>query len=829
MIHLFFGNNEVELSEDISFALTQEFEDIEKLTNIKNTWSKTINIPASASNNRLFGILNVDSDIAHLTDALYGRYDFNLRNDSNVVMIGYAQLNNLTMEGQFGYYEFNLYGELGNVLLEAQNFTFNKDEYTNKTDIENYYIDGSKYFKDKINASLVWKCWHQGRKEDSVIGWAPNNAFSSNFDYKTYEQIEDDQAKTYTFQQTLEGREIEKYTNVPAETIVGNGLLPRQIGEFRSYHQIPYIYFPKLMQIFVDKLGVNKKTKDYKVILDEGWFNENNPYYYDQVMLLKGLHLKDSDKSSDNSNNKYVGPYFKSGQEGKNRIGSWLDGEQVDWTYAVSRDLIFFQWTESKPIYKDGVFTRDPSITERYSFSFDFNVGNTAGLTNLSDNNNLDVHIWLADADTGEKVKEYYYIMSSALPEATTKDFIIQELATKFTLSNTFLFKIGELPTKTKLRLCISCGWSAQRRPFKPITQDNGTVFVDLLDTSVLGVNIDNTILSDKTITLADLWDYDYTLYDKIIEYCKIFHILIDVDSFNKTITFKQFKKYFSESPLFSGEIEDWSDKIDYSKEWSINPFVWNYKYLKFNYDQPDTKIGNEYKSNTGYNYGELRLNTSYNYNNETNDMFNGVKNTIELNEQVLNWDTLYNLRSIIYTVPKEITLFSRNDSDEFVNCFGQWAFYNGLKSFDMDLKQPKITDDTDLQLATNTYFYGQDVAPGLLATTFPSLRIKKGTYIDLFTTPIINYTIEDYTGSKGIYDNIWSNYCSERFGRNNKILTCYINLSLIDYQNWKPNKFVKVGNQLYIVNKIIDYDPSTHQSTKCELLTVQDPNNYTK
>ena len=819
MIHLFFGNSEVELNNDISIALTREFEDIENLTSIKNTWSKTINVPATANNNRLFGILNADSDIAHLADVLYGRYDFTLRNDSNVVMTGYAQLSNLSMEGQFGCYEFNLYGELGNVLLEAQNFTFNKDEYADSTDLTNYYIDGSKYFKDRINATLVYNSWHLGRKADTVVGWAPNNAFNSDFDYKTYEQLEDGEAKTFTFQQTLEGREIEKYTSVPAETIVGGGILPRQIGEFRSYHQIPYIYFPKLMQIFIDKLGENKKTKDYKVVLDEDWFNENNPYYYAQVMLLKGLHLKDNNNNN-NNNNKYVEPYYFIGSslQKSTRIGAWLDGIEVDWTVKNPRNLLFENYTEKKPIYESGVFTRDTGITERYSINFDFVIGNNAGLASLNTKNSLDVKIWLTDADTGQQIKEYNYNYN-AVDETS--------YSTNFTVTHTFLFKIGELPNTTKLKLWISCGWHSNVRPFSPTAQDNGTVWVDIKSSSVLGVNMDNTILSNKTITLADLWDYNYTLYDKIIEYCKMFHILIDVDSFNKTITFKQFKKYFSESPLFNGEIEDWNNKIDYSKEWSINPFVWNYKYLKFNYDQPDTKIGNEYKSNTGYNYGELRLKTSYDYNNDTNDMFDGIKNTIELNEQVLNWDTLYNLRSIIYTVPNEITLFSRNDSGEFVNCFGQWAFYDGLRTFDNELRQPKITDDSDLQLTSNTYFYGQDAAPGLLAITFPSLRIRKDDYIDLFTTPAINYTAEDYSGTIGIYDRIWSNYCSERFGKNNKILTCYVNLSPIDYQNWKPNKFVKIGNQIYLVNKIIDYDPNMHQSTKCELLTVQNPNNY--
>ena len=58
MLRLFLQNYEIELTEDIQVAITKQFEDITNPTSIINDWSKTVKIPATSQNNKIFGHLN---------------------------------------------------------------------------------------------------------------------------------------------------------------------------------------------------------------------------------------------------------------------------------------------------------------------------------------------------------------------------------------------------------------------------------------------------------------------------------------------------------------------------------------------------------------------------------------------------------------------------------------------------------------------------------------------------------------------------------------------------------------------------------------------------
>ena len=60
-------------------------------------------------------------------------------------------------------------------------------------------------------------------------------------------------------------------------------------------------------------------------------------------------------------------------------------------------------------------------------------------------------------------------------------------------------------------------------------------------------------------------------------------------------------------------------------------------------------------------------------------------------------------------------------------------------------------------------------------------------------------------------------------------IVTCYLNLKNSDWAYFDFNKFIKIDNQLYFVNKIFDYNPTSNEPTKCELITIQDIKGYIK
>lgn len=199
MLRLFLENKEVELSESVQFAITKQFEDVTNPTSIINDWSKTVQIPSTSYNDKLFGhIFNVDRLTAEGDYKLMGIYfdpykkiDFRLQWGDAIVMTGYAK--NISIDKD--YYNITLNGELGKVFQEMKKITFDKTSEDVK-----YIIDGDKYVNEMINKDLVKSLWTSEpeysdllpAKGDSdyklvdYIGFAPNNSYVDNFNYKTY-------------------------------------------------------------------------------------------------------------------------------------------------------------------------------------------------------------------------------------------------------------------------------------------------------------------------------------------------------------------------------------------------------------------------------------------------------------------------------------------------------------------------------------------------------------------------------------------------------------------------------------------------------------------
>jgi len=121
------------------------------------------------------------------------------------------------------------------------------------------------------------------------------------------------------------------------------------------------------------------------------------------------------------------------------------------------------------------------------------------------------------------------------------------------------------------------------------------------------------------------------------LTYCKVFDLKWIVDSFNKKIYIKSRKNYFA-----NYTITDWTNKIDRSKDFVVQPVTFNNKYVLFNYADEDNQLNKNYKDDFGINYGEYRLITDYNFNTETKKLFNKpFKPSIIYSDTLLNYLTL--------------------------------------------------------------------------------------------------------------------------------------------------------------------------------------------
>ena len=199
----------------------------------------------------------------------------------------------------------------------------------------------------------------------------------------------------------------------------------------------------------------------------------------------------------------------------------------------------------------------------------------------------------------------------------------------------------------------------------------------------------------------------------------------------------------------------------------------------------------------------------------------------------MLSWTNLHTYHKIIYSFPAEKYVYCQNSDKKYVDQFGAFFFHNGLRSFSTESKlrlvPPQISDDTSFMLNNNKFFYCQLAGQMKPCPTYPDLDIVCDAEMCLFNVPMENYTYQDnYSGKHSIYSNLWNNYVNERYNAQNKLITCYMDIKPSDYINFEFRNFVKIGNQLCMLNKFYDYDVTTNKPTKVDLVTIQDISGYT-
>ena len=542
------------------------------------------------------------------------KLNFRLEYDSNVIMTGYAKLNEIKQNDGKGTYEVTLFGELGKVFSEMKKITF-----ADSPDDSDYRIKGEEYVGEYINNRLVADSWLTStqyyselkKKTDAnykvtdIIGFAPNNSFSEGFDCKNF-QLTPNSIKSFT---DVLGDKFTEQTGVEPDTAIPNGLLPRELGEFRSYLQLPFIYWNKLFQIFQAK---SEELTGYKFELDESWFNNTNPYWYNLVYMLKPFDMKGEES---------VTNYYKLGLYGnitwKDNLSAYTTPQTVPLHFTNDGN------TEAKPIAD---FTNNTfKMSDDYSVLFNTQIELDLDATHytnirISPANGLVVSVQFTDSNNVVK-QEFKYLMVDNAYTGDTKNYT--EVARFDRQANgrfSFYPNLKTLLDKGVFgdvaKIQISAVWLNNtyepfldflNTPFAPAAGDVNLRYYNTPTTSLpLTVNvITGRHRSNTYFTLNTLWNNEHNLFDEILRYCKMYRIGIFVNEYEKKIMFKPYTKYFEEYTVV-----DWTDKVDKSKDYIIKPVTFDNKYVLFNYDDSKTNLGVMYKEKYGFNYGDYRLTT---------------------------------------------------------------------------------------------------------------------------------------------------------------------------------------------------------------------------
>lgn len=892
-IQLLLANNEVELTKDVSIPLNKSFQNLFNPTDIIVDYSKTVSIPITTINNRVLGnayrldrtiVDNIGEDNIGLYLDPTKRIPFNLLYNGQELMSGYAKFTSANYSKTNKSYNLNLFGILGEYFYKMREMVTSADKLTDEQKAEG----GSKYvLNDHIQATVldsdyVKKSWEHTNNninnfsdstiiDQDIIGFAPAYRGYYGLDFSPNSiQINDNEIMSLNtelenewkdsyclskwgfiyFQCTDEQKsEADDFVSkLGVDDVLGDGLKEYQMGEYRSYHQRPFIYINKLFYMFQEK---SKELTGYGLEFDPAWFNKNNPYWTKLIYTLNYLEeIDEIPNTQKNDNGKYPFTLYQTPPDSIYALGSYShsfvpnSSSLYIQNTAINNKLTFDNRATGFYVY--GVRPSSQcavvyNITVSYgntskSFKYWSSLGDTLYKPNVSGlNDSNKIYSFLQNDDilfVGIKLDYCNQTISSILPELEVS--------------------IGEGYENTEVTITVDSYIYSPSSPFEIWTGYAGSSKVQMWN-YFDKISIDgDLLLSYKTtrsnsinIGLDILYMEEDPIFNIILEYTKMFMLYWKLDDVEKKVTIVRPSTYFKDIT-----VSDWNHKLDRSKDFIIEPITFDSNYVKFNYEDVDGNKYVAYRDKYGVNYGEKKLKTNYNFNSQDKDLFEGINPSLVSQRNYVTYDSLRKWvisDTYLPTIPITSDPIYRmesvdTDDERAINSSG-WYFRLG----NVELSDPVyITDDSDLMIEKGTYcWYGNDVLTtradeegGTIKTTnqlpLVGLVSKSGErpFGCVFNCPKEDYTKEKIISNAiggYIYDNIWNKYINERYNVQNKKVTAYFNITPWEYLNFSFDKFVTVGNQLFIINKIFDYDLNSNATTKCELVQVTDISAYAK
>lgn len=895
-IQLFLADQEVELDKNVSFPLNKTFSSLSNPTEIIVEYSKTVSIPATKRNNEIMSNAyridrqyvsnNTANNIGLGMDPLK-RIPAKLIYNGSIMLDGYAKYTSSSLETTGIFYNFNIYGILGEIFQSLLNCVVDRDRLTEEQKAEE---DGGEKYLIKtpwepvlINKDFVKSSWDNDEPSSSYywepfnsIGMAPAyrglyddfesntikiDSFEAGFDMPTEISVEEKLKRNWKtnlldsdFMTNLDDvTRVEKIDErveaIDISSFISNGLSEHNMGQFRAYEQKPYIYIHSLLNIYKNKI---KELCDYDLILDNKWFNSSNPYYRKlcymfDYLSVRGNTLALSMPFTNSTELKFVTQYCTASKTYSITDNKLLSKSDI----TIDPFTINVQVKDNPPS-----FVTDPascqikmaskscltlrvkavcgSRTQYFYFwggtgtpSNTANVGPNAG-SNYPD----EEYIYMSEKTLYYKNRnELIWTGSLNIPsfkithnpnESVTITYDIQYI-TGTSMANdrykwTYYYKSADgqqsmrsLPVTKGVG---QPGWD---------TVANNDNYKFILPNITYNVNWRN----NTTCELKNLYCKDEPLFNVILQYTKMFHLLWVPDYINKTIMITPASEYFR-----NYKILDWNDKILKDKGVTIHPISFNSKFIKYNYEPIDGYRYSGYKNKYGVEYGEKRLKTKYEFDNTTTDLFKNPSHPSSVScrsfyniNDLSQWDTLSTLPS----TPSEINFIDADNDDQSSSiAINNWYFRLDNKETE---KEYKIADVSDYELSSGKYFWVSHplveqyaVNTQVLPQFSPVIKDKDGRYYGcIYNCPNEDYTNNyQITNAKGnyIYDLIWGDYINEFYNSNNKRIECSIRLSQEEFREFKFTNFVTIENNLFIVNKISDYDINSNIG-KCELVQI--------
>ena len=661
--------------------------------------------------------------------------------------------------------------------------------------------------------------------------------------------------------------------------------------DLRSYLQRPCLSMKRLIQACCQP----ENNGGYEVKLDSHFFNSDNPYYEDAWVTLGMLKemVEDSNQTEEisaatltkSSWNTYDVDFTATSLGSLNNARLKFAVEFSPSTYTAANDLYSYREYQSKTDFT----LQGSRFVKTYKYSGGvivqlqaLNGGEVVAQSKAyllaSDKNwaNKDIPLWShfyrEGPDTIKPTFEYvggYWQKNGANYQfvdyngnPTVLDFSL--LAdSDFT---SLRFKI-ETPRNKYFKFAFN-GWRGEesdaentislytqkyynttgnrtKEVVEAIDEVVGQMQFRITEMSLISTDYEN-LFSETLITKDKLLGGDKTPADYLISYCKLFGLYFYMDSTEISSDPDLYPSgvihIMDRDTFYTDEVIDLSDKIDYSKPMSITPATAEAKWYRFDTEQVESQVGTEYKDKYLQNYGSQMINTNYNFDTNTIDLYDGniFKSAIMVREKdkyfkqpvesippyVFNgltyhlfnrssddedygtcdikqeisttsyWHNINDLGLDYYDFMPKVQFHSKDNEGTdgrdvlvffkggkpTVGGWGMFQYYLTDDVFDM----VTLNDATPCWLLTNSEFDANGKRIAYKLTSIPNFTRdiiigEEGNIVHSwnFGHPQITFVPNTFTKQgDSIYDKCWRNYIGDLYDVNTRKLECYANIN---------------------------------------------------
>ena len=629
-VALYIAGQKVDIDEKTFILFNYTFEDLSNPAIVRNPYSKTIKVQGTQNNNKIFGhAFRLDCDSEKSSFNILHRTQFSIYDGLGCLLqSGYVKLNNIIRERDNISYEITLYGELGNFLY---GLSYIEDGEKANLSHLHYGVDSvgnDDAFLFPITKESIVSAWERLADNESAMNsiWdyinfvpclngLPNN-LSAN--------------KAYLQEQDFTLVELARNFN------------EWEVRDLRSQFQTPAISTKAIFQGILNWASEH----GYRMLLDDTFFNEDNPYYNKTWYLLSQFATMEYQKASQLPSGKIqtsistpcyegipsaftaqVNGDITTDSSGKIDLSSYdkmayLEGDIAVQLQANNSGFLAYYNQKDGKIYGTSLgvqvsIVKGVNESVQYSKVFLFGAWDT---------NDSKVQNVLANFGN----REYQYvgntIESSALFHIKAYCQGASDARIKVTYyavtdkdglgNNKFDFYVTEnAPTKPEFT-------QGEVR----VKAFGGDLHLKVPESAEAGGVVTKSVLLSNTPSPADF----------LLSYCKQFGLTLAIDGKDVTV--------MPRNNFFSGEIEDISEYID-RESMTITPLTFDKRWFLLGHPHSETYYDKVYKNTYDKNFGEMRLDTGYPFNNESQEMMSSLvlKGAISVRDGGMQYYRYYN------------------------------------------------------------------------------------------------------------------------------------------------------------------------------------------